>query len=107
MNIGLICIDKYVVFADDIRETDTFPLRHITYLLLFNHLLQMIFLKDFFDENRRVNTNNKWVWVVHLFSYMYIIYVYVFTDSVAKERSESSKMWVPLDIILTINIALY
>ena len=65
----------------------------------------MIFLKDFFDEEGRVNRNHQWVWIVHLFSYMYIIYIYAFTEAYTKERSQSSKMWVPLDIMLTINIA--
>jgi hypothetical protein len=67
----------------------------------------MIFLKDFFDEEGRVNTKNKWVWVVHFFSYSYIIYYTFFTGVLALEHSQSSKMWIPLDIILTINIAIY
>ena len=44
------------------------------YQLLCNHLLQFIFLKNFYDENRMVNTKNKWVWVINLFSYSYIIF---------------------------------
>lgn len=67
----------------------------------------MIFLKDFYDKNRKINTSNRWVWYVHLLSYGWIIYVYCFTDARIIEASESSKIWVPLDIILTFNIALY
>ena len=47
----------------------------------------MIFLKNFFDDNNRVNTKNKWVWVTHFVSYSYVLYIYVFTD--AREREIS------------------
>ena len=67
----------------------------------------MVFLKNFYDEKRKINTSHRWVWVVHFFSYAYIIYIYYFTDAKEKDASESSKIWVPLDIILTFNIALY
>jgi len=108
VNIGLMAIDEFIIFSDKAdREGKEFPLRNITYQLLMNHLLQMIFLKNFYDENRKVNTSHRWVWVVHFFSYAYIIYVYCFTSAKDKDASESSKIWVPLDIILTFNIALY
>jgi hypothetical protein len=84
-----------------------FPLRNITYQLLLNHLLQMIFLRNFFDDNRKVNTKHRWVWYFHIVSYAYIIYVYLFTDASDNESSQSSLIWIPLDIILTFNIALY
>lgn len=67
----------------------------------------MIFLRNFYDENRRVNTKHRWVWIFHLFSYMYIIYAYYLTGDRLIDASESSKIWIPLDIILTFNIALY
>ena len=67
----------------------------------------MIFLRDFYDENRNVNTNNQWVWYVHILSYSYIIYMYCFTDVATQDGSEASRIWVPLDILLTFNIALY
>ena len=67
----------------------------------------MIFLKEFYDENRKVNTSNKWVWYVHIVSYSYIIYIYFGTDARFRDASESSKIWVPLDILLTFNIAMY
>lgn len=68
----------------------------------------MIFLRDFYDENRKVNTKNQWVWYVHILSYAYIIYTYIANDLFENGGdSESAKIWVPLDIILTFNIAMY
>ena len=69
----------------------------------------MIFLKNFFDEYRRVKYSMHvyWVWFVHAICYSYIIYVYVFTDAREKEISLAARMWVPLDILLTFNIAAY
>ena len=67
----------------------------------------MIFLRNFYDENRRVNTKHRWVWYVHILSYSYIICVYCFTTARYEDASESSKIWIPLDIILTFNIAMY
>ena len=108
VNIGLIAIDEYIIFANPSdREGKEFPLRWIVIQLLGNHLLQMVFLKDFYDKNRKVNTGHRWVWYVHLVSYAYIIIYYCFTDAKDREASESSKIWVPLEIILTFNIALY
>lgn len=67
----------------------------------------MVFLRDFYDENRKVNQRHRWVWYFHIVSYSYIIYVYYLTDARLIDASESSKIWIPLDIILTFNIALY
>jgi hypothetical protein len=109
VNIGLICIDRFIIFKD-VSEEDlqtSFPLRNITYQLLVNHLLQIVFLRDFFDEDGKVNRKNRWVWVFHFFSYSYIIYFLAFTDAMQKDRSLSSKMWIPLDILLTFNITMY
>ena len=67
----------------------------------------MVFLRNFYDENRRVNTKNKWVWVVHLLSYAYTAYMYYLTDIASRDSSQSSKMWIPLDILLTAGISMY
>ena len=67
----------------------------------------MIFLRNFYDDERKVNTKHRWVWVFHVFSYGYILYVYFLTDAAEIDDSESSKIWIPLDILLTFNIALY
>lgn len=107
VNIMLIIIDEYIIFADVDKSQLDFPLKSIVYQLLVNHLLQIIFLRDFFDKDRRVNTGHRWVWYFHLVSYSYIIYVYLGTDARLKDSSESSKIWIPLDIILTFNIAGY
>jgi len=40
-------------------------------------------------------------------SYAYIIYIYQFTDAASRESSQNTLIWIPLDIILTFNIALY
>jgi hypothetical protein len=108
VNIGLLCIDEFIIFADkEKKESLEFPLKSIVYQLLINHILQMIFLRDFYDEYRKVNTKHRWVWYFHIFSYSYIIYIYYFTNARLIEASESAKIWIPLDIILTFNIALY
>lgn len=107
VNIGLICIDEFIIFANVIKDEYLFPLKPIVYQLLANHLLQMIFLRDFYDKHSKVNTSHRWVWVIHVISYAYIIYVYTMTDAAEIDASESSKIWIPLDIILTFNIALY
>ena len=67
----------------------------------------MIFLRNFYDEHRKVNTKNRWVWYFHILSYAYIIWVYTMTDAATIDDSQSSKIWIPLDIILTFNIGLY
>ena len=67
----------------------------------------MIFMRDFFDENHKVNTKNTWVWYLHLLSYLYIIYVYFFTNAINADVSQASQMWIPLDILLTMFIFIY
>ena len=84
-----------------------FPARHIVYILLFNHFLQMVFLKKFYRNDGHVDFSNKWVYVVHAVMYTYVGYKYYLTDLVDREKSEFTKMWIPLDIILTINIFFY
>lgn len=75
--------------------------------MLVNHLLQFIFLRDFYDENRKVSFKHKWVWVVHGLNYPYMLFVYLNSDAAVKDPSEARKMWVPLDFILTVCISLY
>lgn len=83
------------------------PLRHCTYILLGNHGLQMIFLRQFYDEKRRVNTKNNCVWGIHFIFYCYVIYAYYFSGKLAAETSDNIKIWIPLDVLLTFNITLY
>jgi hypothetical protein len=107
VNVALISIDFYIY---DECDEKLFPLRNIMYLLLFNHLLQMIFhlfLKTFFRHDGALNLNHQWVWFVLLASYMYVIYSYFCTKIVKNDVSQSHKMWIPLDILLTFGIATY
>ena len=72
---------------------------------MFNHLLQMIFLKNFYTPERKVNTSHSWVWVVHALNYPYIFYVYYFTEY--DSNSLAKKIWIPLDMLLTIGVIVY
>ena len=67
----------------------------------------MIFMREFYDSQDRVRTKHSWVWAVHAVSYTYVGYVYFFTDAVSCETSLASKMWVPLDMQLTVCIFIY
>lgn len=67
----------------------------------------MIFLREFYDKDRRVNTKNNWLWAVHFVFYVYVIWAYYFSDLLEKETSDNIKIWIPLDILLTFNITLY
>ena len=107
VNVALIMIDLYIYKG---AKPESFPLRNILYLLLGNHLLQMIFhlfLKNFFGPDGKLNLDHLWVWAVLAASYSYVLYQLKFTDIVSKDLSQSSKMWIPLDILLTLGIALY
>lgn len=78
VNMTLIFLDYYVLSATYVAEGK--PLKSVMYQLLVNHLLQMIFLREFYDEKGKVSTKNKWVWVIHALNYPYIIYVYVMCE---------------------------
>jgi len=67
----------------------------------------MLFMREFYDERDKVKTKNIWVWFVHAVSYTYVIFFYFFTDAVDREKSLASKMWVPLDMLLTGCIFMY
>ena len=95
-----------ITFRDETDQTK-FPLKHCTFILLFNHLLQMIFLHHFYNDDGTVNTRNNWVWGVHAISYAYVLYVYLGTDAARWEHSLATLMWIPLDCILTLNIFIY
>lgn len=92
-------------------ETDlNGPLLHTMYLLLSMHILQLVFLRRFFDENGRVNVSNQWVWYVHFIIYPYVIYSF-YVDCIKppeyQEKLESRRVWIPMDLILTICIGIY
>ena len=76
---------------------------------MVNHVLQMIFLREFYNCHGKVNTKNSWVWLIHAINYPYIIYVYLQCEiyGVYKDGSQARRMWIPLDIILTCLIVCY
>jgi hypothetical protein len=82
VNICLICVDNFIIFTGD-KANEPHPLRKCTYILLGNHGLQMIFLREFYDKERRVNTKNNWLWGVHFVFYVYVIYEYYFSGKLA------------------------
>ena len=87
VNVALISIDLYIYDGCDEK---LFPLRNIMYLLLCNHMLQMIFhlfLKSFFRHDGELNLNHQWVWFVLLASYLYVIYLYFCTKIVKNDVS--------------------
>jgi len=89
VNGMLLLIDENVIFTQEnplYSENDLakaqFPLRHVSYILLFNHFLQFIFIRDFYDVSRRVNEKHRWVWYVHGVCYLYVICIYFFSSLV-------------------------
>ena len=106
VNIGLILLDSYILDLTYSSQEGK-PLKSLMMQLLVNHLLQFIFLREFYDKNHRVQTKHKWVWVVHALNYPYICYVYFTGDAFEKDKSTARRMWIPLDIILTVLIVFY
>ena len=78
VNLVLIGLDSYIL---EKTYHSNKPLKPLMEQLLGNHMLQFIFLRDFYNKLHRVNTNHKWVWVVHALNYPYICYVYFATDA--------------------------
>lgn len=80
------------------------------YLLLSMHILQMVFLRRFYDEHGHVNTSNQWVWYVHFIFYPYVIYSF-YIDCITpvehREKLQSRRVWIPMDLILTLCIGIY
>ena len=111
VNLGLTLINHiikpYFKTVEAHQDINHSPLENSMFIMLFNHALQLLFLSEFFNEERTINFKHKWVWVIHAISYAYITYIYYFTDAVYMEPSDARKMWVPLDIILTICITCY
>ena len=89
------------------QEISQGPLNSLMKQLCCNHLLQMIFLKNFLTSERKINTNNSWVWVVHALNYPYIFYVFYFTDARQNCNSLAKKIWIPLDMLLTLGVTMY
>jgi hypothetical protein len=58
--------------------SDTFdgPLKNVMYVLLGVHLVQFVFLRNLYDENRNVTTRHVWVWILHLVVYPVVMVIY-------------------------------
>ncbi len=90
VNISLVFLDEVFIFTGGskhdgmskelIKAHDLHPLFHVQIILMFNHLLQIIFKRHFYGPDNNVNRDHPWVWGVHLISYIYVIYAYLFTD---------------------------
>jgi hypothetical protein len=104
VNAGLITIEETIVFQE---EGKAGTLRPIMYQLLVNHLLHLFFKRHFLDSKRKINRGHKWIWIFNLGSYSYISYVYFFTDAKKNSKSDYSKCWIPLDLILMALVAMY
>ena len=92
---------------DQIYDHDLHPLFHVQAILCMNHFLQIVFLRHFYDRTGLINKSHSWVWIVHSITYPYAIYTYFFTDMYESETSQTTKIWIPLDVIVTISIVLY
>ena len=75
-------------------------------LLLGLHILQFLFLRHFYTDDRKVNTGYKWVWMIHLIVYPYVIWRYMQAKD-DDEESASRRVWIPMDITITVSVAIY
>ena len=76
------------------------------YLCLAIHCLQFAFLRKFRDQDGKINRQNDWVWAVHLLVYPIIGYEY-FLAILDGKALEARKVWVALDLMLTLGIGLF
>jgi hypothetical protein len=108
VNTGLIAIEELVILEGIPKEDrGEQALRPLMYQLLANHVLHFLFKRKFLDDERKVNSAHKWLWVVSFASYTYIIYMYYFTDICTRSNSDYMKSWIPLDIMLMVLVAIY
>lgn len=84
------------------------PLMYSMYALLTIHILEFIFQRQFFYQNRRVHLHSKWIWGVKIVAYPIILYLYAqsyYTTTIEHEHEKlvnvSRQVWIPLDFILT------
>ena len=80
------------------------------YLLLATHFLQFVFLRNFYDNQRRVNTKHSWVWVIHVCVYSYFIYAFLEHHNLPHREQDpfiSRHVWIPMDICLSTFVFMY
>ena len=94
----------------ELNQSQNGPLRPIMYLLLATHFLQFVFLRNFFDEKRRVNTKHSWVWLIHVVVYTYVIYAFLEHHNLPHQEQDpfiSRHVWIPMDICLSTFVFMY
>lgn len=104
VNICLIIIEELIIFRDDDHQN---PLRNIMLILLIGHFLHFCFMRNLFDEERRITKKHQWIWVFNIFQYGYVFYIYNFTDAAHVSDSRFARSWIPLDMLLMSLVAIY
>jgi len=66
-----------------------------------------VFLRHWYNDDRKINTSNRWVWTVHFINYPYMAFIFFFTNARELDPSESRAMWIPLDFLLTTLLTCY
>jgi hypothetical protein len=91
VNIGLMITNHFLrpelLTYEPWQDPNDSSLKPLMYQCLFNHFLQIVFLRHWFDENRQINTKHRWVWIFHAVNYPYMLYVYFFTDARLRDPS--------------------
>ena len=56
-----------------------------------------------------MSMRNLWVWVLHLLAYSYVCFMYFYDRSLGEQGDpdERRKVWVALDLMLTMGIGAY
>ena len=57
----------------------------------------------------KMSARNRWVWILHLLAYPYVCFMYFYDRSLGEmgDPDERRKVWVALDLMLTMGIGLY
>ena len=104
VNLGIFIIDSVFIYPKTPILTkewhEKFALGHVILLLLFSHLIKLVFSRKFFSDDGKVHTIRWPLLAFHVFIFCYEVYMYFFTDARDKDISEAHKMWVPLDCLL-------
>jgi len=62
------------------------PLMYSMYALLTIHILEFVFQRQFFHQNRRVHLHSKWIWGIKIVAYPIILYIYNTTIELENEK---------------------
>ena len=94
--------------AED-RTIDASTLQFEMQMLLVYHILQVVFLRNFYDEQstyRRIYVRSNWVWMMQVLIYPYVSLAYL-AELNNNRLLESHRIWIPLDIMLTYLMNIY